>query len=64
MRGAQEAENQFALDRARHMENGLAARGWEGELRVLGNDRPCSMAVCALILLGQVGLGVVLWMVK
>ena len=51
-----------AMDRARRMEIGLAARGWEGEFRVLSPHRPVSLHAMAVIvaLLGSVtALGVV-----
>ncbi|MCO5126040.1 MAG: cobalt ECF transporter T component CbiQ [Rhodobacteraceae bacterium] len=52
-----------AMDRARRMETGLAARGWQGEMRVI-DDRPAaSGAVLALILVAQAAvaaLGVLL----
>lgn len=43
-----------ALDRARRMETGLAARGWQGEMRTLSPRAPASplrLAAIALILL-------------
>ena len=52
-----------AMDRARRMETGLAARGWQGEMRVI-DDRPAAPgAVLALILVAQAAvaaLGVLL----
>ena len=52
-----------ALDRARRLEDGLAARGWQGELRVLDEDIRISVPVCAAIVLGQLllGVGLFLW---
>lgn len=49
---------QRALDRARHLEIGLAARGYTGELRVLSAERPVSWRRLglALLLVGGVGL--------
>ena len=39
-----------ALARARRMEQGLAARGWDGEMRVLHNRRAASVPVLAAII--------------
>lgn len=49
---------QRALDRARRLEVGLAARGYAGELRVLTPQRPLSWVrlAAALALVGSVGL--------
>jgi cobalt/nickel transport system permease protein len=38
-----------ALDRARRLETGLAARGWEGEMRVLSHTPPLSIPGLALV---------------
>ena len=38
-----------ALDRARRLETGLAARGWEGEMRVLSDQPALSWPALALI---------------
>ncbi|WP_294534225.1 cobalt ECF transporter T component CbiQ [uncultured Rhodoblastus sp.] len=38
-----------ALDRARRLETGLAARGWDGELRVLSHRAPVSLPAMGLI---------------
>jgi cobalt/nickel transport system permease protein len=40
-----------ALDRARRLEVGLAARGWSGEMRVLSNHKEVSAPALALVLL-------------
>ncbi len=40
-----------ALDRARRLEIGLAARGWDGEMRVLSNQTKISAPGLALVLL-------------
>ncbi|MDR3440680.1 cobalt ECF transporter T component CbiQ [Telmatospirillum sp.] len=40
-----------ALDRARRLEIGLAARGWNGELRVLSRSAPRSLPGLATVLL-------------
>ena len=52
-----------ALARARRLEDGLAARGWQGELRVLDQDIRISVPVCVAIVLGQLllGIGLFLW---
>lgn len=42
-----------ALDRARRMETGLAARGWSGELRVLKTRQPISLPHIGLIVLAE-----------
>ena len=47
-----------ALARARRLEDGLAARGWQGELRVLDEEIRISVPVCVMIVLGQLLLGV------
>lgn len=39
-----------ALDRARRLETGLAARAWQGEMRVLAPVRPVSRTAVVLIL--------------
>ncbi len=52
-----------AIDRARRLEIGLAARGWEGEMRVLTETRPISIAGVTLVLAleaGTAALGVVM----
>ena len=49
-----------ALERARRLEDGLTARGWQGELRVLDQDIRISVPVCVAIVLGQLVLGFVL----
>lgn len=50
---------QRALDRARHLEIGLSARGYSGELRVLSAERPLSWwrLSAALLAVSSVGLG-------
>ncbi|MHB1455350.1 MAG: cobalt ECF transporter T component CbiQ [Armatimonadota bacterium] len=52
-----------ALARARRLEDGLAARGWQGELRVIDQDIRISAPVCMAIILGQLllGVGLFLW---
>lgn len=49
---------QRALDRARRLDIGLAARGYTGELRVLTSERPLSWLrlATALLLVGFIGL--------
>ena len=49
---------QRALDRARRLERGLAARGYTGELRVLTPERPLSWPhlAMAMTLVGGIGL--------
>ncbi len=42
-----------ALDRARRLETGLAARGWEGEMRVLSDQPALSWPVLALIVTAE-----------
>jgi cobalt/nickel transport system permease protein len=42
-----------ALDRARRLEVGLAARGWNGELRVLSKPTKISMPALALVVLTE-----------
>jgi cobalt/nickel transport system permease protein len=42
-----------ALDRARRLETGLATRGWEGEMRVLGNHPPLSYPALALVIAAE-----------
>ncbi|MFD2175730.1 cobalt ECF transporter T component CbiQ [Rhodobacter lacus] len=42
-----------ALARARRLELGLAARNWQGEMRVLSARAPARLPVLALILCGQ-----------
>jgi len=52
-----------AMDRARRMEMGLAARGWDGEMRVLSKSAPVSAPGLALVLLVEasiVALGIFL----
>jgi cobalt/nickel transport system permease protein len=52
-----------ALERARRLETGLAARGFHGSLPMISSARPASVPVLALILGGQVALaGVSLWL--
>lgn len=52
-----------ALDRARRMEIGLAARGFDGALPVLSQSAPASVPVLAAILAGHLLLaGVALWL--
>lgn len=45
-----------ALDRAQRLEHGLAARGWEGDLRVLSPHRPVSLPALSLILAVQAAI--------
>lgn len=40
-----------ALDRARRLETGLAARGWNGEMRVLSRHTPVSLPGLATVLI-------------
>jgi cobalt/nickel transport system permease protein len=42
-----------ALDRARRLETGLAARGWDGEMRVLRDQPALSWPVLALIVTAE-----------
>ena len=52
-----------ALDRARRLEVGLAARGWDGEMRVLSCPAKVSVSGLTLVLLAEAGtalLGVML----
>ncbi len=42
-----------AFDRAHRLEIGLAARGWQGEMRVLSPKRPLSAVALGLILLSE-----------
>ena len=42
-----------ALDRARRLETGLAARGWDGEMRVLSDQPARSWPVLALIVTAE-----------
>lgn len=52
-----------ALGRARQLEIGLAARGWEGEMLVLGDSRPISRTGLTLVLMleaGTAALGVLM----
>jgi cobalt/nickel transport system permease protein len=52
-----------ALERARRLEVGLAARGFDGSLPMLSMARPASLPVLALILGGEAALaGVSLWL--
>ena len=53
-----------ALARARRLEDGLAARGWQGELRVLDVELRISVPVCVAIVAGQLLLGIGLFMWK
>jgi cobalt/nickel transport system permease protein len=45
-----------AMARARRMETGLAARGWQGELRVLSQRNPVSLGMVALVLILQAAI--------
>ncbi len=47
------------MDRASRLETGLAARGYQGDLNVLAEDRPLSWGWIALTLASQVSLVVV-----
>ena len=47
-----------AMARARRMETGLAARGWQGGMRVLTQRRPVSVGMVVLVLVLQVAVGV------
>ena len=52
-----------AMDRARRLEVGLAARGFDGSLPMISTARPASLAVMALIVGGEAALaGVSLWL--
>jgi cobalt/nickel transport system permease protein len=42
-----------ALDRARRLETGLAARGWDGEMRVLSDTPALSWPVLGLIVAAE-----------
>ena len=46
-----------AFDRARRLEIGLAARGWDGEMRVLSNHVPVSLPRLAMILTSEAIVG-------
>ncbi len=51
-----------AFDRARRLEVGLAARGWDGEMRVLSNKTKLSVLGLALVLLAEAAtLAVGIW---
>lgn len=50
-----------AMDRARRMETGLAARGWRGEMPVLSQRRPASARTIAAILALQGAVCAVVW---
>lgn len=45
-----------AMARARRMETGLAARGWQGEMRVLSPRNPVSVSMVALVLTLQAAI--------
>ena len=45
-----------AMARARRMETGLAARGWQGEMRVLSSPVPVSGRTVALVLVVQIAV--------
>lgn len=45
-----------AMDRARRMETGLAARGWQGGMRVLSTRTPVSGRMLALVLTAQAAI--------
>lgn len=47
-----------AMARARRMETGLAARGWQGGMPVLTQRRPVSVGMVVLVLVLQVAVGV------
>lgn len=47
-----------ALDRARRLEVGLAARGWDGEMRVLSNPARLSAPGLAVVVVLEVGTAV------
>ena len=52
-----------AMDRARRLEIGLAARGFDGSLPMLSPSRPVSARMLALVLGGEAALaGVSLWL--
>ena len=48
-----------AFDRARRLEMGLAARGWDGHMRVLSNPAPVSGLGLAAILGAEILVGIV-----
>ncbi|MBF0125831.1 MAG: cobalt ECF transporter T component CbiQ [Magnetococcales bacterium] len=48
-----------ALDRARRMETGLAARGWQGEMRVSSLAASPSLPACVLILVVELSIATV-----
>lgn len=48
------------FERTRRMEQGLSARGWSGEMRVLSEQNPASVSALALIAGGQALLAVAL----
>ncbi|MGE5506551.1 MAG: cobalt ECF transporter T component CbiQ [Actinomycetota bacterium] len=52
-----------ALDRARRLEVGLAARGFDGSLRMVSTAKPASALVLAAVAAGELGLaGAALWL--
>lgn len=52
-----------AMESARRLEIGLAARGFDGQLRMLGRTRPASLPVLGGIMMGEAALaGASLWL--